>query len=117
MSGVIFFGRRGRLRPPSHICRRTVQLGLMVTTSKLFCPKCGRETQEEGLCQACFAEKYVVFELPQVLEVKICSKCPSYKIGDAWVDTNLDTYEELARKATAKTVRLALAVSKDVHSP
>jgi nonsense-mediated mRNA decay protein 3 len=89
----------------------------MVTTSKLFCPKCGRETQEEGLCPACFAEKYVVFEMPQVIEVKICAKCPSYKIGDAWVDTSLQTYEELAKKATSKTVRLALAVSKDVRSP
>ena len=89
----------------------------MVTTSNLFCPKCGRETQEEGLCQACFADKYVVFEVPQVIEVKLCAKCPSYRIGDAWVDTSIDTYEELAKKATSKTVRLALAVSKDVRSP
>jgi nonsense-mediated mRNA decay protein 3 len=89
----------------------------MVTTSKMFCPKCGRETQEEGLCQTCFADKYVVFEMPQVLEVRICAKCPSYKIGDAWVDTSLPTYEELVKKATLKTVRLALEVGKQVHSP
>lgn len=89
----------------------------MVTTSRLFCPKCGRETQEEGLCRACFAEKYVVFEIPQVIEVKICARCPSFKVGDAWVSTNLATYEELVRKATARTVRLALAVSKEVRSP
>jgi nonsense-mediated mRNA decay protein 3 len=89
----------------------------MVTTSKLFCPKCGRETQQEGLCEACFAEKYVVFEIPQVLEVKICAKCPSYKVGDAWVDTNLDTYEELAKRATLKTVKLALSVNKEVQHP
>ena len=89
----------------------------MVTTSKQFCPKCGRETQEEGLCQACFAEKYVVFELPQVMEVRICAKCPSYKIGDAWVDTSLQSYEELVKKATNKTVRLALVVNKEVSRP
>jgi nonsense-mediated mRNA decay protein 3 len=89
----------------------------MVTTSKLFCPKCGAETEEEGLCRACFAEQYVVFEVPQVIEVKICAKCPSYKIGDAWVDTRIDTYEELAKKATSKTVRLALTVNKEVRSP
>lgn len=89
----------------------------MVTTSNQFCPKCGCETQEEGLCQTCFAEKYVVFELPQVMEVKICAKCPSYKIGDAWVDTSLQSYEELVKKATNKTVRLALAVNKEVRSP
>jgi nonsense-mediated mRNA decay protein 3 len=89
----------------------------MVTTSKMFCPKCGRETEEEGLCKTCFADKYVVFEMPLVLEVKICAKCPSYKIGDAWVDTSLPTYEELAKKATLKTVKLALVVGKEVHSP
>jgi nonsense-mediated mRNA decay protein 3 len=89
----------------------------MVTTSKLFCPKCGKETEEEGLCKACFEEQYVVFEVPQVIEVRICAKCPSYKIGDAWVDTSIDTYEELAKKATSKTVRLALSISKDVHRP
>jgi nonsense-mediated mRNA decay protein 3 len=89
----------------------------MVTTSKLFCPKCGTETEEEGLCKACFTERYVVFEVPQVIEVKICAKCPSYKIGDTWVDTRIDTYEELAKKATSKTVRLALSVSKEVSKP
>ena len=89
----------------------------MVTTSKLFCPKCGKGTEEEGLCKICFAERYVVFEVPRVLEVKICARCPSYKVGDAWVDTSIDTYEELAKKATSKTVRLALSVSKGVRSP
>jgi nonsense-mediated mRNA decay protein 3 len=89
----------------------------MVVTSKLFCPKCGRETEEEGLCKACFAEKYVVFEVPRVLDVRICAKCPSYKVGDAWVDTSLDTYEDLVKKATSRTVRLAITVSKDVRDP
>ena len=105
------------MRFPLLICIRNDQLGLMVATSKLFCPKCGRETQREGLCEACFEEKYVVFEVPQVVEVKVCAKCPSYKVGDAWVDTSLDTYEELAKRATSKTVRLALAISKDVRDP
>jgi nonsense-mediated mRNA decay protein 3 len=49
--------------------------------------------------------------------VKICAKCPSYKIADAWVDTRIDTYEELARKATSRTVRLALSVNKEVQNP
>lgn len=89
----------------------------MVTTSKLFCPKCGKETEAEGLCSACFAEKYVVFQLPQVLDVKICAKCPSYKIGEVWVETNIPSYEDLVRKAAVKTVRMALSVSKEVDQP
>ena len=89
----------------------------MVTTSKLFCPRCGKETEAEGLCNACFAEKYVVFQVPQVLDVKICARCPSYKVGEVWVETDIDSYEELAKKAAAKTVRLALTVSKEVEKP
>lgn len=69
------------------------------------------------MCKACFLEKYVVFEVPQVLDVRICAKCPSYRVGSAWVDTNLKTYEELAKRATAKTVKLALTVSKEVSKP
>ena len=86
----------------------------MVTTSSLFCPRCGRETTQEGLCEACFAEKYVVFDIPRVIEVVICAKCPSYKVGELWVSTKLKTYEELAKKATNKNIRLLLNVNKDV---
>lgn len=89
----------------------------MVTTSKLFCPKCGKETEAEGLCNACFADKYVVFQVPLVLDVKICAKCPSYKIGEVWVETSLAEYEDLARKAAVKTVRMALSVNKEVDQP
>jgi len=87
----------------------------MVITSSLFCPRCGRETQHEGLCEACFAEKYVVFEVPQVIEVVICAKCPSYKVGELWVTTKLKTYEELARKAANKNIRTVLKVNKEVR--
>ncbi len=89
----------------------------MVETSGLFCPRCGRETGQEGLCQACFLEKYVVFEVPQVIEATVCAKCPSYKIGERWVSTKLKTYEELARKAAYEAVRLSLKVNKDVSEP
>lgn len=89
----------------------------MVTTSSLFCPRCGKETDQEGLCQACFLEKYVVFEVPRVIEVTICSRCPSYKVGELWVNTRLKTYEELAKKAAAKAIRLAVNINKDVKRP
>ena len=89
----------------------------MVTTSSLFCPRCGKETQKEGLCEACFAEKYVVFDVPQVTEIIICPKCPSYKVGERWVLTKLKTYEELAKKAASKNIRLLLNVNKEVKDP
>jgi nonsense-mediated mRNA decay protein 3 len=89
----------------------------MVTTSSLFCPRCGKETSQEGLCEACFQEKYVVFDLPQVVEVTICSQCPSYKVGELWVVTKLKTYEELAKKAADRNLRLALNINKDVSQP
>ncbi len=89
----------------------------MVETSGLFCPRCGRATEQEGLCQACFLEKYVVFEVPQVIEATICAKCPSYRIGERWVSTKLKTQEELARKAAHEAVRLSLKVNKEVAEP
>jgi nonsense-mediated mRNA decay protein 3 len=89
----------------------------MVTTSSLFCPRCGKETEQEGLCEACFAEKYVVFDVPQVTEVVICAKCPSFKVGELWVATKLKTYEELAKKAAHKNIRLLLNINKDVKDP
>ncbi len=89
----------------------------MVTTSSLFCPRCGKETEQEGLCQACFLEKYVVFELPQVIEVTICVKCPSYKVGERWVATKIPAYEELARKAAYKNIKLLLKINKEVKEP
>ena len=89
----------------------------MVTTSSLFCPRCGKETQQEGLCQACFLEKYVVFEVPQVIEVVVCAKCPAYKVGELWVSTKLKAFEELAKKAASKNIRLLLKINKDVREP
>ncbi len=89
----------------------------MVTTSKQFCPKCGKDTEAEGLCNACFADKYVVFQIPLVMDVKLCAKCPSYKIGENWIATKIDNYEDLAKKAAVKTIRLALDVSKEVQKP
>ncbi len=89
----------------------------MVTTSSLFCPRCGKETEQEGLCEACFLEKYVVFEVPRVIEAVICAKCPAYKAGELWVSTKLKTYEELAKKAASKNLRLLLNINKDVREP
>lgn len=89
----------------------------MVTTSSLFCPRCGKETEQEGLCQACFKEKYVVFEIPQVTEAVICAKCPSFKVGELWVSTKLKTYEELVKKAASKNIRLLLDIGKEVKEP
>lgn len=89
----------------------------MVTTSSLFCPRCGKETEQEGLCQACFLEKYVVFEVPRVIEATVCAKCPSYRVGELWVSTRLKTFEELAKKAASKNIRLLLKINKDVREP
>jgi nonsense-mediated mRNA decay protein 3 len=89
----------------------------MVSTSSLFCPRCGKETEQEGLCRACFLEKYVVFEVPRVVEVSICARCPSYRVGELWVSTRLKTYEDLAKKAASKNIRLLLKVNKEVREP
>jgi nonsense-mediated mRNA decay protein 3 len=89
----------------------------MVTTSSLFCPKCGKETQHEGLCTTCFMEKFVVFEVPEVLEVKVCPKCPSYKVGAVWTSTDIEDRDELTKKAAAKIIKLAVTFNKESKHP
>jgi nonsense-mediated mRNA decay protein 3 len=83
----------------------------------MFCPKCGRESEEEGLCKACFLEKYVIFEIPKVLEVRVCPKCPSYKSGERWVATKIENFEELVKMAANKVVKQSICFNKEVTSP
>ena len=83
----------------------------------MFCPKCGKPADVEGLCDDCFLEGFTLFEVPQVIEAKICAKCPSYKVGDAWVETRLETYEELVRKAADKAIIPLIKINKKATKP
>lgn len=49
----------------------------------ILCPKCGKEVKNlmVNVCKTCYIEKYRLAELPEVIEIDICSKCGSFLIG------------------------------------
>ena len=56
-----------------------------------FCPRCGRETDtlygdSKKLCAQCFPEKNDLVELPDQVDVKICSVCGRMKDRGDWIE-------------------------------
>ena len=54
-----------------------------------FCARCGRPEEPhmpliEGLCPQCYLEEKGVGRLPTVIDVTICSRCGSLKLGGTW---------------------------------
>jgi nonsense-mediated mRNA decay protein 3 len=65
-----------------------------------FCPKCGRPTQGEGVCNQCKSEETVAFSCDQKVWCTQCPSCGALKQGNVWSDTNLERSEissDLAR--------------------
>ncbi len=48
-----------------------------------FCPSCGRETEDffDGLCKECFAERSGWIDIPDRVEIAVCSRCGKKKVG------------------------------------
>ncbi|MEB3806233.1 MAG: 60S ribosomal export protein NMD3 [Desulfurococcales archaeon] len=51
------------------------------------CPRCGRIVDRlvRGVCPECFAEKYGVAVLPDIVRVEACRYCGAVRIGGRWV--------------------------------
>jgi nonsense-mediated mRNA decay protein 3 len=67
-----------------------------------FCPKCGKETEKSGLCNACRVRATEWFTCDQRVTSTICPSCGSTKVVNTWTDTNRERSEmapELARSA------------------
>lgn len=94
-----------------------------MTIQKNFCPKCGGETANEGLCNKCKAEaiEWLVCE-PRVESI-ICPTCGSIKRGSIWTDVTYDRQqltEELAFGAVSvheDVEDLELAISSRDTTP
>ena len=88
-----------------------------MSTSGLFCVRCGATTPEEmlrqGMCADCFLEKKVFSTSPQVVDFEICSHCGWRKKGEQWVDDAEGVTEGNVRLAVAS----AVSVSKELDSP
>lgn len=67
-----------------------------------FCPKCGRPTQGEGVCNQCRSEGTRWFSCDQKVWCTHCPTCGALKQGNTWSDTNRERSEislDLARSA------------------
>ncbi len=55
----------------------------------ILCPKCGKEVKNlmVNVCKTCYIEKYRLAELPEVIEIDICSKCGSVFDRGQWTYT------------------------------
>lgn len=56
-----------------------------------FCPRCGKETdklygEKKQLCSECYPEKNSLLEIPDELEIKICSVCGRMQHHGEWVE-------------------------------
>lgn len=56
-----------------------------------FCPRCGQETDKlygdkKQLCSSCFPEKNDLLEIPEEVEIKVCSVCGRMKHHGKWRD-------------------------------
>jgi len=54
-----------------------------------FCPRCGEETdklygEKKQLCKDCFPEKNNLLEIPEEVEIKVCSVCGRMKHHGKW---------------------------------
>ncbi|MFC1787038.1 60S ribosomal export protein NMD3 [Halobacteriota archaeon] len=84
-------------------------------TSYLFCPNCGRRSDNEldnGLCAQCFLDRFDLVECPPLLVAKVCTTCGSFlQDGKKWV-----TCDNLS--ISTATVRSQLNINpaaEDVH--
>ena len=56
-----------------------------------FCPRCGRETDElygnkKKLCSECYPDKNQLLEIPDVVEIDICSTCGRMRKHGEWIE-------------------------------
>lgn len=53
-----------------------------------ICPKCGNNTSVllSGVCRECFFQNFVLAQLPQVLQAKICATCGARFTRGRWTD-------------------------------
>jgi len=56
-----------------------------------FCPRCGRETDElyggeKKLCPDCYPDKNDLLEIPEVVEINVCSTCGRMRKKGEWIE-------------------------------
>lgn len=77
----------------------------------MFCPKCGSDDEElyDGVCRSCFIKEAQMVEIPDEVDITICTHCNSLLKGIKWVDSRLGE-EELVELAVTKNIETSSRV-------
>ncbi len=59
--------------------------------SKIFCPQCGKTGVKlfSGLCRSCFIKKTSLINVPEEMDIIICTHCGSIQRTGRWMDSDL----------------------------
>lgn len=67
-----------------------------------FCPRCGEETdklygEEKQLCSNCFPDENDLLDIPDVVEIEVCSVCGRMRKKGEWIE-NYSVEDQLASR-------------------
>ncbi len=82
-----------------------------------FCVKCGRDCEEslEGMCIDCWLNGRKLTSLPHHVDLKMCTNCGEFYIGDRWVRTDMEDAIIRAALAEREILRDADFVAQEVR--
>ncbi|MFA9517632.1 60S ribosomal export protein NMD3 [Halopenitus sp. H-Gu1] len=86
-----------------------------MSQSREFCPRCGDpvperaeplpgrpRTRERKLCDDCYFEDFDLVDVPDRIEVLVCSGCGAVRRGNSWRDVEARDYTDVAIEETAE---------------
>ena len=81
----------------------------------MFCPECGSTDKEMvgDVCIDCFLKEFQMIEIPERIEVQICSHCNSKLEEGKWSEENIPE-EEIIYRALERNIEIADEVSNEI---
>jgi nonsense-mediated mRNA decay protein 3 len=66
---------------------------------KIFCPQCGKTGVKlfSGLCRSCFIEKTSLINVPEEIDIIICTHCGSIQKKVRWIDSDLSLNDTIIK--------------------
>ena len=81
----------------------------------MFCPECGSTDKEMvgDICIDCFLKEFQMIEIPERIEVQICSHCNSKLEESKWSDEFIPE-EEIIYRALERNIKIADEVENEI---
>ena len=81
----------------------------------MFCPECGSTDKEMvgDICIDCFLNEFQMMEIPQHIEVQICSHCNSKFEEGKWIDEFIPE-DEVIYRALERNIKIADEVENEI---